>query len=66
MRRGHDQIELGELGRIHIERPILENIRLDSFEDAELAAELLVQLVDLGVLRAHLVHLHAAGDRQPV
>jgi hypothetical protein len=66
MRRRQDDLEPVDLVLGKIERAIRLDVGLDSFQHAERAGELAVDVVDLAMLRRRRVHGHAARNRQSV
>src|SRR5919201_115581 len=66
MWRGNDELELPHLVRLHVDRAVGANVRLDAFENFEAPAVLAIQCVDLGMLLDRTLHAHAARNAQAV
>ena len=64
--RRHDQLQLLQLGRLHVHAAVGAYVGLDAFDQPEPAVVTRVERVDLAMLFRELAHRHAAGDRQAI
>jgi hypothetical protein len=66
MHRREHELDRTQLGACDIQRAVGEDVRLDALDDVQRPVEILVDAVDLALLRRHVFRRHAARDSQPL